>query len=162
MKYVVAVGVALVGVVVGALATLLLGIRFQIPAVLRAVRLFTRDVTNPRILAKAGTAATGTAVIRHVGRRSGRDYRTPVEVIVGDGGYVIALPYGVTADWVRNVLAAGSATLELRGDELPVEAPQLIELDDVIRGLPMAEALQLRIFGVQQGLWLTAVVSTSA
>jgi hypothetical protein len=33
-----------------------------------------------------------------------------------DDGFVIALPYGPGADWVKNVLASGSATIVNEGD----------------------------------------------
>jgi deazaflavin-dependent oxidoreductase (nitroreductase family) len=52
------------------------------------------------------------AVVVHRGRRSGRRYRTPVAAFRLDDGYVISLPYGPDRDWVRNVLTAGSCTLE--------------------------------------------------
>ena len=58
----------------------------------------------------AGTAATQTSVIEHVGRKSGRTYETPVDIIETATGLLIALPYGARADWMRNVLAAGAAT----------------------------------------------------
>ena len=70
-----------------------------------------RTVTNPRVMRTAGTAATQTSVIEHVGRTSGADLQTPVDIIETTTGLLIALPYGIRADWVRNVLAAGSATV---------------------------------------------------
>ncbi len=43
-----------------------------------------------------------------------------------DGDYVFALTYGSTVDWVRNVLAAGSAQLIVRGKTVEVTNPELI------------------------------------
>ncbi|MBE3560587.1 MAG: hypothetical protein IMW89_15410 [Ktedonobacteraceae bacterium] len=51
------------------------------------------------------------AVIRHVGRRSGKTYETPIFVFPVEDGFVIALTYGPGVDWYRNVLATGSCTL---------------------------------------------------
>ncbi len=51
----------------------------------------------------------------HVGRRTGRQYRTPIMLFVrGDRG-VIALTYGERTQWLKNVLAAGSLQLRVAG-----------------------------------------------
>ncbi|WP_270886970.1 nitroreductase family deazaflavin-dependent oxidoreductase [Pedococcus sp. 5OH_020] len=57
----------------------------------------------------------GFAVIHHRGRRSGREFQTPVNLFPKPGGYVVALTYGPETDWVRNVLAAGECVVETRG-----------------------------------------------
>ena len=57
----------------------------------------------------------GFGVVVHRGRRSGRRYRTPVNVFPTGGGYRFALTYGADTDWVKNVLAAGGCQLETRG-----------------------------------------------
>ena len=57
----------------------------------------------------------GFGVVVHRGRRSGRRYRTPVNVFPTQDGYRFALTYGPDTDWVRNVLAAGGCELETRG-----------------------------------------------
>lgn len=67
----------------------------------------------------------GFGVVHHRGRRSGREYATPVNVFATDGGYVIALTYGPRADWVRNVLAAGGCTLRTHGRDVRCVAPRL-------------------------------------
>ena len=46
---------------------------------------------------------------------SGRQYETPVGPFAVGDDFVIGLPYGPGADWVRNVLANGSATLVHQG-----------------------------------------------
>ena len=63
----------------------------------------------------------------HRGRRSGRSYRTPVNIFATPDGYVIALPYGPGSDWVRNVLAAGEADLVTRRRVVHVAAPRLYQ-----------------------------------
>jgi deazaflavin-dependent oxidoreductase (nitroreductase family) len=54
------------------------------------------------------------STVVHVGRSSGKTYRTPVTAFVEGGTYRIALTYGPRADWVQNVLAAGGFWLEHR------------------------------------------------
>jgi deazaflavin-dependent oxidoreductase (nitroreductase family) len=49
-------------------------------------------------------------LITHVGRRSGREYRTVVEVVGRlpvSGEYVVMAGFGHTADWLQNLRAGG-------------------------------------------------------
>lgn len=77
---------------------------------------------NPRELKKGKRA-----VLVHVGRTSGREYLTPLEPTPVEGGYLFVPVYGVQSDWVRNVLAAGSARLRIDGAEVSITAPRLID-----------------------------------
>ncbi len=66
-------------------------------------------------------------VLRHRGRRSGREYSTPVAVITTPDAYFIGLPWGSGTDWVRNVRAAGRCTLRLRGRDHECTDPELVD-----------------------------------
>ena len=90
-----------------------------------------KRVFNPRAL-----SGDRWQVIHHVGRASGRDYRTPLEAVSVDGGYVITLVYGSRSDWVQNVLAAGSAQLEIDGEVVEVTDPEVIDAADAFNRLP--------------------------
>jgi deazaflavin-dependent oxidoreductase (nitroreductase family) len=150
----VAVAAALLGVGVVSLALLVAGMRWKLPAVLDIVRRLNRSLTNPRVMRTAGTDATQTSVIQHVGRTSGRAYETPVDTIPGTTGFLIALPYGTRADWVRNVLASGSATVVTRGDRVDVDRPSIVATADVEGQIPAKTLRTLRLFGVNQCLHL--------
>ena len=76
-----------------------------------AVRVFNKHVLNPAMLTLAGRKHWYAAVIRHTGRRSGKSYATPVVADRVADGFILPLPYGTGVDWLRNVLAAGSATI---------------------------------------------------
>lgn len=70
-------------------------------------------------------------VLIHAGRISEQTYRTPLEPMAVDGGYVFVLMYGADAtDWVQNVLAADRATLEVDGNQLELVNPQVFVGDD--------------------------------
>jgi deazaflavin-dependent oxidoreductase (nitroreductase family) len=69
--------------------------------------------------------APGWAVVVHRGRKSGKTFRTPLWAFRRGDGYVIALTYGSTADWVRNVLAAGGCELEARRRHYQVSNPRV-------------------------------------
>ena len=66
------------------------------------------------------------ALIRHRGRRSGRDYTIPVAVRATPDAFVIALPWGAETQWVRNVIAAGGCALRWRGEEHTAVDPTII------------------------------------
>ena len=95
-----------------------------------------KRVFNPRALRNSELSGSKWQVIRHVGRKSGTAYRTPLEAMPVDGGFVVTLVYGPRSDWVRNVLAAGTATLEVNGDTVDLVEPELITADEAFRLLP--------------------------
>lgn len=68
----------------------------------------------------------GMGIVVHQGRRSGRRYRTPVNVFRREGGFAIALTYGPDTDWVKNVLARGSAEVVARGRTYAVAHPRVV------------------------------------
>ncbi len=70
-------------------------------------------------------------VIRHVGRRSGAVYRTPLDAHPVDDGYLFILVYGSGSDWVQNILASGDATLEIDNTEIPLTNPRLLDAAEV-------------------------------
>ena len=70
-------------------------------------------------------------VLIHVGRSSGRTYRTPLDAHPLAGGYLFIPMYGSRSDWVRNVLAAGAARLLLSGKEIELESPRIVKQRDV-------------------------------
>lgn len=100
----------------------------------RAVARFNRRLTN-RLLGPLAAYLPAFGVVIHRGRRSGRTYRTPVNVFRRPGGFIVALTYGPESDWVRNVLAAGGCTLETRGRTVRLRSPRLIH-DETHRSVP--------------------------
>ena len=64
-------------------------------------------VLTNRITSRFAARLPGFGILTHVGRKSGRVYRTPVNVFRVPEGFLIALTYGRESEWVRNVLAAG-------------------------------------------------------
>ena len=66
------------------------------------------------------------AVILHRGRRSGRNYRTPLFAFRRDRTLVIALLYGDEADWLRNLRAGGGQVIRA-GRTFSVRPPEVID-----------------------------------
>ena len=51
------------------------------------------------------------SLIRHVGRKSGRTYETPVILATVPEGFISELTYGDRVNWYRNVVAAGECVV---------------------------------------------------
>ena len=95
------------------LLVLLLAPIFLIRFRKRWVAAFNLAVTN-RITSRFAARLPGFGILTHAGRKSGRLYRTPVNVFRAPEGFLIALTYGRESEWVKNVLAAGGCKLETR------------------------------------------------
>jgi deazaflavin-dependent oxidoreductase (nitroreductase family) len=103
----------------------------------RIMRRINRAFTNPLVRTVAG-ALPPLAIVHHVGRKSGRRYRTPVLAFPTEEGYVTPLPYGTDTDWCLNVVDAGRCTLEARGRKVRVGNPRVVGTD---AGVPLLPAL---------------------
>jgi deazaflavin-dependent oxidoreductase (nitroreductase family) len=94
------------------------------PPLLAFARPFTTAVVNRLTRLFAGHLP-GFAIVDYRGRRSGKAYRTPMNVFRDGDDYVFALTYGSDAQWVKNVLAAGECDLEVRGKRVHLIEPKL-------------------------------------
>lgn len=143
------------------LALFFLGMRYKWPFVLDGVRRMNRRLMNPRQMRTAGTPGAYAGIIHHVGRRSGREYRTPVGIVPAEDGVAIVLPYGTRPDWLQNVLAAGRAEITHDGDHFPVSDPQVVHVDASGAAFTPADRRTQRLYGVDQCLRLrtTAVAA---
>ncbi len=97
----------------------------------RFIARINRRVFNPREV-KGGERPA----ITHIGRASGRTFRTPLDAHPIEGGYVFFLMYGSRSDWAKNVLAAGTARLAVEGREIELSHPRVVAWDDVRDLLP--------------------------
>lgn len=75
-------------------------------------------------------------VVTHLGRSSGTTYRTPVDAHPTVDGFVLVVRYGPESDWVRNILAAGRATLRVDGVDHELHRPRLVSQEDAVGLLP--------------------------
>ncbi|MGH3677483.1 MAG: nitroreductase family deazaflavin-dependent oxidoreductase [Mycobacterium sp.] len=91
----------------------------------RAMARFNRRITNPLARALGGWVPT-QGVLEHVGRKSGKRYRTPLNIFDTDDGYVILIGYGLESHWVQNVLAGGPASIHKHGKTVAVAQPRLV------------------------------------
>jgi deazaflavin-dependent oxidoreductase (nitroreductase family) len=111
----------------------------------RWVAAFNLAVTN-RITSRFAARLPGFGILTHVGRKSGKLYRTPVNVFRAPEGFLIALTYGRDSEWVKNVLAAGGCELETQGVRYRLSAPTIVH-DTTRRRFPPFVRLILGLIG---------------
>jgi deazaflavin-dependent oxidoreductase (nitroreductase family) len=116
-----------------------------------ALRHFTR-VMRPLALKSAGKEGSGTSVVRHTGRQSGRVYETPVVTARNGDFFLIALPYGERTDWLRNVLTKGSAVIVAGGHAFEIEQPEVVPMSEVTAYFRPGEQRMQRQFRVASAL----------
>jgi deazaflavin-dependent oxidoreductase (nitroreductase family) len=84
----------------------------------------------------------GFAILTHIGRKSGKTYRTPINVFRRGEFYLFALTYGSDVQWVKNIMTAGGCWMRIGGRDVRLVEPELI-IDPELRTMP----LPLRIVG---------------
>ena len=84
---------------------------------------------NKRLFNKLELRKGVRPVLTHVGRSSGSTFRTPLDAHPVDGGYIFIALYGADSDWVKNILAAGTALLTLGDDEFELVNPRVVSKD---------------------------------
>jgi 6-phosphogluconolactonase len=121
---------------------------------------FNRSVTN-RAAEPIARQLPGMGLVGHIGRKHGQVHHTPVLVFRSGDDYVIALIYGAGSEWVRNVFAAGSGTLETKGRTLRLAAPRLVH-DELRRDIPPLVRFALRRLDVADFVYLSVANDASA
>ena len=110
---------------------------------LAVIRPFTTHVFNPvsRLFVRW---LPGFGILGYRGRRSGKAYRTPMNVFRHGDEWVFALTYGSDVQWVKNVLTAGEATLEIRRRKIRLVDPELfVDPERRLMPVPVRQVLGL-------------------
>lgn len=104
-----------------------------------------RRFSNRLVLLWAGWVP-GMAVLQHHGRKSGREYRTPLNVFPVDGGYLFLAGYGPRTDWLQNINARGSARVQHYGKTVQIDNPRLATKSEAAQLIPRRWRLVYAIF----------------
>jgi deazaflavin-dependent oxidoreductase (nitroreductase family) len=96
----------------------------------------------------------GFGILTHVGRKSGKVYRTPINVFRASNGFIVALTYSSQSEWVKNVLAAGGCELKTRWKRYPLSAPKIVR-DPSRKRFPFLVRIVLRIVGADDYMELS-------
>jgi deazaflavin-dependent oxidoreductase (nitroreductase family) len=126
---------------------------------LRRLRPITTHLVNPFTRHFAGLVP-GFALLINTGRRSGRTYETPINVFPQGDHYVFALTYGSDVQWLKNIFAAGRATLISRGRRVELVEPELI-VDPSRALVPAPVRMFLRVIRVTEFFRMRAARSAS-
>lgn len=73
-----------------------------------------RRVTN-RLLGRIPRRVSPFVIVHHIGRSTGNAYATPLAGFRTSTGLILTPTYGLTADWVRNILCTESFDVDRRG-----------------------------------------------
>ncbi len=96
------------------------------PTRLGRVRPFATRFINPVTRLFAGWIP-GFALLTYTGRKTGRTYHTPINVVRHGDYYIFALTYGAEeSQWVKNVLAAGACRMRRMGRDIGLVEPELM------------------------------------
>jgi deazaflavin-dependent oxidoreductase (nitroreductase family) len=107
------------------------------------MRRVNRMFTNP-LMGIVAWLVPPLAVVHHVGRRSGRHYRTPVVAFPTAKGFVIPMIYGRDVDWGRNIKEAHGCELQRVGRRFRLRNPRIVDGDAAYPHLPAAVRPPLR------------------
>jgi deazaflavin-dependent oxidoreductase (nitroreductase family) len=113
----------------------------------RTMRRINRAFTN-RLMRPLAGRLPPLAIVHHVGRKSGRRYRTPVLAFSTADGFVTPLPYGTDTDWCLNWLEAGKGFVEAAGRRTAVANPRIVVADEVLPLLPALLRPGVRLLGL--------------
>ncbi|MGH3586397.1 MAG: nitroreductase family deazaflavin-dependent oxidoreductase [Pseudonocardia sp.] len=114
----------------------------------RAKRLFLWLLhhTLNRLTTRLARSGRGPfALVRHVGRKSGKTYETPLILARVPDGFVAELTYGPDVNWYRNIVAAGGCVVVSGGAEHRVDRIEPCDPDIGIRAFGYPAALVLRV-----------------
>lgn len=102
----------------------------------RFMRRVNRAFTNP-VMGTFAWLVPPLAVVHHVGRKSGRQYRSPVVAFPRHDGFVIPMTYGRDVDWARNMVKAHGCELEQMGRRVRLHNPRIVGIERASQHLPL-------------------------
>ena len=111
---------------------------------------------NRMTLSRAGRTNSLFAIVHHVGRKSGQEYRSPVMAQKVGKWFVVPLPYGDDVHWCRNVFAASQCTIDWRGHSYTASAPRLLTAEVVSQRLSRWQRGVQSMFGTKAYLMMRA------
>jgi len=130
------------------------------PRVLGWLTSYHKHVSNPVMVRFFSGRSSVSALLHHVGRRSGKAYATPLTAHRSEDTIIIPLPYGTETDWLRNLQAAGQGVVELEGRSFAVNEPEVVPIDQVMPLLPPFVARIVKLHETEHAVRLHVTEST--
>jgi deazaflavin-dependent oxidoreductase (nitroreductase family) len=104
--------------------------------------------TLNRVTSRLARAGHGPfSLVRHVGRKSGLTYETPVILVRVPEGFVAELTYGDKVNWYRNIVAAGGCVVVYHGEEHRVTQIDPCSVERGASAYPAPFRLVLKVAG---------------
>ena len=122
----------------------------------KGLRMFVKHVINPLMRNVAHSSHGPFALLRHVGRKSGKPYEIPMMVWPVEGGFIIVLTYGPNVDWLRNLQSAGQGSLRWHKQEYLLRNPAFIDAKTALGALPPFTKLVLKLNGAHHFIRLSS------
>ena len=127
------------------------------PRARRVVRFAARFV-NPLVLLVAGRRwMPVVGILHHRGRRTGREYATPIGMRRLGDGFVIPRTFSDNAAWYQNIQAAGEGRVTYLGRHYRVVEPEVVDYATARPAFPRYERAQFRLIGINEYLHLRAL-----
>src|SRR5512137_3007236 len=102
----------------------------------KALRKFNRAILNPITRSLAAGRFSFCSLVYHAGRRSGKEYATPVKAVIRDGHIYVPLTYGPDTDWYLNVQAAGHCRVKIERKVYSASDPELVDATAAAAAFP--------------------------
>jgi deazaflavin-dependent oxidoreductase (nitroreductase family) len=97
---------------------------------LENVRKFNRAIINRVTKLFAGKRMF--SIIYHIGRKSGKEYSTPVVAVKNNDYIYVSLSYGTDTDWFRNIQTASSCKVKINGIIYNAYQPEVVNSSEII------------------------------
>lgn len=117
-----------------------------------AIRKFNRAIYNRIVRLFAGDFVY--ALIWHKGRKSGKEYSTPVVVEMKNGFIFIPHPYGSDTDWYLNVKAAGECNVKIKSHVYSAGSPEVVGTDSALSAFSNFHQRAFKRFKIEEYLRL--------
>jgi deazaflavin-dependent oxidoreductase (nitroreductase family) len=105
-----------------------------------------KHTINPLAMRAARSGRGPFSLIRHVGRKSGATYETPLILAEVPQGFVAELTYGEDVAWYRNVTASrGRCTVLHRGETFEVDRMDPMETEAGLKAFGGPRSAVLRV-----------------
>ena len=114
------------------------------------IRQFNKHILNHLTRRFASLSGGPFALVRHVGRHSGKQYETPIMTWQLPDGFLIVLTYGPEVDWLRNISAAGHCALVWHGKEYALGKPEPLPETSALPVLPRLIRMILSMLGTHE------------
>ena len=109
----------------------------------RFMRRVNRVFTNP-LMGTFAWLVPPLAVVHHVGRKSGKHYRSPVVAFQSADGFVVPMTYGRDVDWARNIVKARGCEIQQMGRRYKLRNPRIVGFKAAESHLPAVVRPALR------------------